>query len=973
MRVQSKSSANTELLTHALGLFLPARLRTRVLLLVSVITVVTAGAFAKPSPGNFELIWAKQWCDNHFLPYPGKASGYGITVDNAGYIYFAGQTRGGPDDLYHAFITKTDQDLNEIWYRRDYAPAWNAPIGISRIAIAADGNLIAHTAARISDQSYVRVLKVDSCDGSVIWQTDIPKICIWAWIWGDMAGPALDRLGNIYVAQSRSVNSTWASNDPTGIYKLAPNGNLLWTAEDFLADHYADAYGWADTWELVVDSEGSVYVSNTAWIPQRQFDFGLVKYDSWGNHMWTRVTDMGSGWDAPRGLAIDSHDRIYQTGNAAGGQAGAVVFDTEGNILHRRILNDQTVSYPYGTAVDNDGNLIIHGTSQTMHYVSEITKYSPELTKLASVQYEFPNRIDGATPSRTAVDPWGDVYCLQSFKTTDYPYGQVGIIKVGKPPISNCLSWAGTPQYESDGVSPDSGTPGNPFVFCVKYTNLAGQAPGAVKLELALNGIALPGSPLTMINESGSTDWVDGVVFSLSVRLEEGGTYAYRFRAYDLSGAEVAVWPSASGSAQPGPMVLYQHSFSAGQRMIGIPVQVNGSPTMEDLLGIADDKVGWWDPQHWYVTFDAPTEYILGRGYWAQFADETEVEITGTDVTGEFTYNVQDGWNIISSPYNSEIALAPITNASTLWPLAWTDQGNGYELVGPITDGLNLIHNTIQPWWGYWVLSSGNGEITWNYVAPAAQKVGLTQIGKAGADHGGWQIQLTAHAGSRADRCNYCGVAEQHTAQVLAIPHPPPVYGSVDLYFASEAGLMATDIRPTSDGKLTWEFEVRTDLPDTEVTVGYPDLSVVPNDYRLLLTDLDAGKSVYMRTTHGYSYNAGPQGGIRRFRITAEPKSEASLLITGMTTQQVSGQQAAISYSLSAVAQVDIQIRNIAGRLIRRIQTDKLQPAGSHTTTWNLANTTGNRVPRATYLCVITARTEDGQAASCLGPITINR
>ena len=373
-----------------------------------------------------------------------------------------------------------------------------------------------------------------------------------------------------------------------------------------------------------------------------------------------------------------------------------------------------------------------------------------------------------------------------------------------------------------------------------------------------------------------------------------------------------------------------------------------------------------------YVPVTRDTLIVPGRGYWVQFDRPTEAVVPGTTVTGEFSYDVHNGWNIICSPYVSEIGLEPIIGAPTLRPFAWADQGNGYELVAPIADGLNLIHNTLQPWWGYWVLSDGDGTITWNPTSPTAQQVELLQMGKADAEGGGWQIQLTARAGDRVDLCNYCGVAEGQTAQTLSIPNPPSASGSVDLYFPAQSGPLASDIRPAGAGELSWEFEVRTALPDTEVAIGYPDLSVVPHDYRLILTDLDGEESVYMRTTHGYSYNSGPQGSVRHFRITAEPKSEASLLVTGVTAQQLSGGQATIAYTLSAAAQVDIEVRNIAGRLIRRMGV-ALQPAGTHSVTWNLTSATGSRVPAGHYLCVLTARTADGQTASCLRPLSVSR
>jgi len=963
---------------------LSTRLWAKFSLLALLIAVGYPPVFADGPSDDFQLIWAKVWRDNHFQPDAAYATGYGITIDHSGCIYIAGNTRDTLGAPWYGYIMKTDQDLNEIWYRRDYIPPTSWITGIHRITLASDGNLVAHATAVFDGQAYVRLMKIDSRDGSVIWQTDVARGNEVYDIWGDGAGPALDRQGNIYVASGKG-SRYWNHAEPLGIYKFDSNGNLLWSREDHLCGHYSDAFGWCDVWELVVDSEDSVYVSAVGWFEGRQFDFGLLKYNADGNYAWTRISNRWSCWDSPRGLAIDSQDHIYQTGNGGGrpARAGAIVYDKEGNTLYKGLLYDFSSAYPYGTAVDKDGNLIIHGATYEWFPISEIAKYkylSSELVKIASIEYQFPNRMIGQPPSRTAVDPWGNTYCLQWFESTDYSGAQVGIIKVGTPPAADRLSWVGLSrgkEYATDGVGPESAAAGTEFDFLVKYTDAAGNAPATVKLHLALNGKALADSPLTMINETDSTGWAAGVTFAApGVQLTEPGVYVYRFRAYDSTGFEIAACPPVSVAPMAGPIVVpaCQHTFSAGRMMVGMPLQVTGFPTMEDLLGIADNKVGWWDPSASdYITFDAPTDYLLGRGYWADLDDETQVEIAATALTSQFTYDVRDGWNIVGSPYLPEIGLESITGAPTLRPFAWTDQGNGYELVAPITDSLNLIHNTLKPWWGYWVLSDGDGTITWSQTSPSAQNVELLQIGRADVEQGGWQIQLTAKAGSRSDLCNYCGVADEQTAQALSIANPPPASGSVDLYFPNQAGPMATDIRPSSEAKLTWNFEVRTDLSDTEVTIGYPDLSVLPNDYRLTLTDLDADKSTYMRTTAGYTYNSGLQGGVRHFQITAAPKTQTSLLVTGVTAQQVNGQQVAITYTLSAAAQVDIQIRNIAGRVIRQVQADALQPAGSNTAPWNLANASGSRIPAGTYLCVITARTEHGQQATCLRPVAINR
>jgi len=412
---------------------------------------------------------------------------------------------------------------------------------------------------------------------------------------------------------------------------------------------------------------------------------------------------------------------------------------------------------------------------------------------------------------------------------------------------------------------------------------------------------------------------------------------------------------------------VYSHTYPAGLTMMGIPVDASGASSMEDLTGA--QEVVWWDPElAGYVTIGAPTPYVLARGYWGQFDAATEVVIGGAIVAGPVDYPVKLGWNIICVPYLSEVGFDGVGPAVRRY--AWTDQGSGYELVALIEDGLNLIQTTLQPWLGYWVYADADGLLTLTETAGSSQ---IVKLSEGGSQADGWQMQLVAKAGDRTDAFNFCGVADEATAQALTIANPPAVSGSVDLYFPRPSGPMATDIRSIGEGDLTWNFEVRSGVAGAEVTIGYPDLSVVPNAYRLVLTDLDAGKSIQMRTTRCYSYNPGPEAETRHFRIAAELKSATALLVTGVAAQQVSSQSAAISYSLSAAAHVSVEIRNIAGRLVRQVKANELEAAGANTALWSLTNATGSRVPSGTYLCVVTARTDEGQVASQLRTLAVRR
>ncbi len=413
-----------------------------------------------------------------------------------------------------------------------------------------------------------------------------------------------------------------------------------------------------------------------------------------------------------------------------------------------------------------------------------------------------------------------------------------------------------------------------------------------------------------------------------------------------------------------------QHVFPAGRVMIGMPLLLVGTQMMEDVLDA--EMVITWDPTaNRYVTVTEPTPYELGRGYWAHFGAQTARVVEGYQVTGERNVAVSTGWNMLCSPYTYATTLQPMLGNIGLQPFAWTDQGNGYELVANITDALNATHNTFQPFWGYWMLAHRNTQVSWrptHAASLAADSVKPLQIGTADAERGGWQIQLVAEAGSRVDACNYLGVASEEVCKALRIPNPPASHGSVDIYFPTTEGNMAASVLPMQAGEMKWDFVVTCDSGDT-IGLRVPDLSCVPNNYRLTLTDRAAGKSVNLRTTAEYTFS-GPAS--RSMQLVVSPAGASTLAITTMQAQQVGVQAVALTYTLSADADVTVEVRNIAGRPIRQIPCG-LQQAGINTTSWDLRGASGTPVPSGRYLCTLTARADDGTQTSALRAVNVVR
>ncbi|MFO7948642.1 MAG: FlgD immunoglobulin-like domain containing protein, partial [Armatimonadota bacterium] len=108
------------------------------------------------------------------------------------------------------------------------------------------------------------------------------------------------------------------------------------------------------------------------------------------------------------------------------------------------------------------------------------------------------------------------------------------------------------------------------------------------------------------------------------------------------------------------------------------------------------------------------------------------------------------------------------------------------------------------------------------------------------------------------------------------------------------------------------------------------------------------------------------------YTICWKDASSSSAMVTTAQVQQVNGERVMITYSLSSAADISVGIRNIAGRMVRQIPCGT-ETAGVNSTTWNLRNTSGAKVPHGTYLCTITARSDDGTQATAVRTMQITR
>lgn len=82
---------------------------------------------------------------------------------------------------------------------------------------------------------------------------------------------------------------------------------------------------------------------------------------------------------------------------------------------------------------------------------------------------------------------------------------------------------------------------------------------------------------------------------------------------------------------------------------------------------------------------------------------------------------------------------------------------------------------------------------------------------------------------------------------------------------------------------------------------------------------------------------------------------------------------AQIVYTLSADAAVSSEVLNIAGRVVRRVCTDKEAQAGANTLLWDGNSEFGTQAPNGRYIVRIVARTADGAQSQAVVPLMIRR
>jgi len=367
-------------------------------------------------------------------------------------------------------------------------------------------------------------------------------------------------------------------------------------------------------------------------------------------------------------------------------------------------------------------------------------------------------------------------------------------------------------------------------------------------------------------------------------------------------------------------------------------------------------------------------------GFFVNYSSATDINVAGVAVpTGvPFVKNLGPAWNMIANPFDGyRLPMANIQpdTGQQILPFAYIyDSSSGSYLVVTDQPGIGVARDYIDEWEGAWLYACTPTNFTIEMTAGPAVTAAAAEeaVSPQALDTGqsGWAVPVLAHVGNRSDLMGAIGVS---SIKPYSLPNPPAALNSVDLYFVGDGGsqLAQSVVSPTGD-TASWEFVVATDIPDSEVEVVLPDLSQLPNDLAVTLTDLDADRAVYARTMPSYSFRSGENGAVRHFLIEVGPQQAGGLAITTAAAQP-GGSGAVITYGVSQACNVTVEVINISGQVIKTLAAGEVSAAGTHTLSWNLRSNSGTVVPRGMYLVRINAAAETGQQTSRLCQLNVNR
>jgi outer membrane protein assembly factor BamB/Leucine-rich repeat (LRR) protein len=433
----------------------------------------------------------------------------------------------------------------------------------------------------------------------------------------------------------------------------------------------------------------------------------------------------------------------------------------------------------------------------------------------------------------------------------------------------------------------------------------------------------------------------------------------YHIVATDINGIEarspvdvgfysINAWVSDVNSTNE----VYGGSEQTAYRMISIPLYLNSTLIVDQLVDtLPPGKMETdWRLFRYPDGSTTPQEYpdiepfLPGRAFWLITVDNfvlntSEGKTVPTDE--RFRIDLNSGWNDIANPWMFDISWDNIENPGN------ANLSALYTYEGQWSDPTNPP-KIMEPWKGYAIKNlESSTKLIFLRTGSMVEKTVVAQETEV------WRLSIRASAGEAKDTANYLGVRSDAKVEWDSYDHvePPPIGKYVSVNFPHNDWekypfAYTVDFRPPED-TITWDFNVKTNIPKETVVVQLSDLDDVPDEYNVRIYDLDMG-SLLDAENSSFSFVSGKNLTERHFRIvvstTDEPGSEEftskpKAFITASNYPNPFNPQTTIQYELAEKGNVTISIFNSVGQKVVLYDAGQKEP-GKHEFVFDASNLT---------------------------------
>jgi hypothetical protein len=301
-----------------------------------------------------------QWVARYEGPAGDDDEGYDIALDDSGYIYVTGYSRGA--STYQDYITiKYNGNGDTVWTARYDGPYGGIDIA-NALALDDSGNVYVTGSGNSVNYDYDCLTIKYNAVGDTQWVVAYDSPADFA---NDEASDIAIGGGYIYIT---GISEGQGTSDDYITVKYSPGGDTLWEMRYNGPGNAFDSAG-----AIVADGMGNVYVTGQSHGGTTQRDYATIKYNFSGNIEWvTRYDGPDSDDDEAFDIVIDVAGNVYVVGRSYATGAGTPEYDYL--IVKHNPAGDTQWTYrydgtgnsqdrPYAIATDDVGNIFITGSS----------------------------------------------------------------------------------------------------------------------------------------------------------------------------------------------------------------------------------------------------------------------------------------------------------------------------------------------------------------------------------------------------------------------------------------------------------------------------------------------------------------------------------------------------------------------------------------------------------------------------------